>query len=166
MRIKCVVIGDTCVGKVLENCLKNVIIGDEPCSLEFWDTSGSEDYYRLHPLSYDQTDVFLICFSVVVPDSFDNIKITWFPEMQRYCPGIPFLIVGTKIDLRDDPLEIRELSRYSQRPIISEQGRKLAQELGAIKYVECSAVTQEGLENVFDEFTNLKPASSKCCIYK
>ncbi|KAF0526850.1 Cell division control protein 42 [Gigaspora margarita] len=170
MQIKCIVIGDACVGKtyflctyingccpetnvptVFDNYLKNVIIGDEPCSLEFWDTSGLPDYDRLRPLFYDQTDVFLICFSVVDPVSFDNIKGKWFPEMQHYCQGIPFLIIGTKIDLRDDQLQILKLSQYDQRPITSEEGRKLAQELGAIKYVECSTRTQGSVENVFDE---------------
>ncbi|CAG8832995.1 12582_t:CDS:2, partial [Gigaspora margarita] len=142
---------ETFVPTVFENYSKNVIIGGEPCCLSLWDTSGNEDFDRLRPLSYDQTDVFLICFSVVSPDSFDNLKEKWFPEMQHFCPGIPFLIIGTKIDLRDDPLEIRWLSRYDQRPITSEEGRKLAQKLGAIKYVECSARTQRSVENVFDE---------------
>lgn len=35
---------------------------------------GQEDYDRLRPLSYPQTDVFLVCFSVVSPSSFENVK--------------------------------------------------------------------------------------------
>ena len=34
-----------------------------------------------------------------------------------------------------------------------EEGRRLANELGAVAYVECSALTQEGVKNVFDEVT-------------
>jgi cell division control protein 42 len=59
--------------------------------------------------------------------------------------------VGTMVDLRDDPTVIEKLARQRQRPISFEQGERLARELGAVKYVECSALTQKGLKNVFDE---------------
>jgi len=113
--------------------------------------SGQEDYDRLRPLSYPQTDVFLVCFSVTSPASFENVKEKWFPEVHHHCPGVPCLIVGTQIDLRDDPQVIDKLARQRQRPVAPEQGERLAKELGAVKYVECSALTQKGLKNVFDE---------------
>lgn len=53
--------------------------------------------------------------------------------------------------MRDDPNTIEKLSRNKQRPISYDQGERLSRELGAIKYVECSALTQKGLKNVFDE---------------
>ena len=112
---------------------------------------GQEDYDRLRPLSYPQTDVFLVCFSVTSPASFENVKEKWFPEVHHHCPGVPCLIVGTQIDLRDDAQVIEKLARQKQRPVTSEQGERLARELGAVKYVECSALTQKGLKNVFDE---------------
>lgn len=64
---------------------------------------------------------------------------------------MPCLIVGTQVDLREDTAVLEKLSRQKQRPISSEQGERLARELGAVKYVECSALTQKGLKNVFDE---------------
>ncbi|CAG8838056.1 22969_t:CDS:2, partial [Cetraspora pellucida] len=64
---------------------------------------------------------------------------------------IPYLIVGTKIDLRNDPSEVVKLSQKGIRPITWKQGKKLALELEAIKYVECSALTQKGLKIVFNE---------------
>ena len=112
---------------------------------------GQEDYDRLRPLSYPQTDVFLVCFSVTSPASFENVKEKWFPEVHHHCPGVPCLIVGTQIDLRDDPQVLEKLARQKQRPVTPEQGERLARELGAVKYVECSALTQKGLKNVFDE---------------
>lgn len=92
-----------------------------------------------------------MCFSVTSPASFENVKEKWFPEVHHHCPGVPCLIVGTQIDLRDDPQVLEKLQRQKQRPITSEQGERLARELGAVKYVECSALTQKGLKNVFDE---------------
>jgi GTPase SAR1 family protein len=112
---------------------------------------GQEDYDRLRPLSYPQTDVFLVCFSVTSPASFENVKEKWFPEVHHHCPGVPCLIVGTQVDLRDDPQVTEKLQRQKQRPVAPEQGERLARELGAVKYVECSALTQKGLKNVFDE---------------
>lgn len=127
------------------------MIGDEPYTLGLFDTAGQEDYDRLRPLSYPQTDVFLVCFSVTSPASFENVKEKWFPEVHHHCPGVPCLIVGTQCDLRDDPAIIEKLGRQRQRPVSIDMGERLARELGAVKYVECSALTQKGLKNVFDE---------------
>lgn len=79
------------------------------------------------------------------------MKEKWFPEVHHHCPGVPCLIVGTQVDLRDDPAVTEKLARQKQRPVSSEAGERLARELGAVKYVECSALTQRGLKNVFDE---------------
>lgn len=101
----------------------------------------------------------MVCFSVTSPASFENVKEKWFPEVHHHCPGVPCLIVGTQIDLRDDSQVIEKLARQKQRPVANEQGERLARELGAVKYVECSALTQKGLKNVFDEVSSLRFAS-------
>ncbi|CCF56928.1 hypothetical protein KAFR_0B06320 [Kazachstania africana CBS 2517] len=187
--LKCVVVGDGAVGKtcllisyttnqfpadyvptVFDNYAVTVMIGDEPYTLGLFDTAGQEDYDRLRPLSYPSTDVFLVCFSVISPPSFENVKEKWFPEVHHHCPGVPCLVVGTQIDLRDDKVIIEKLQRQRLRPISPEQGERLARELRAVKYVECSALTQRGLKNVFDEaiVAALEPPvikkSKKCTI--
>ena len=85
------------------------MIGGEPYTLGLFDTAGQEDYDRLRPLSYPQTDVFLVCFSVVSPSSFENVKEKWVPEITHHCQKTPFLLVGTQIDLRDDATTIEKL---------------------------------------------------------
>ena len=94
----------------------------ELCSVnpisQIW-RAGQEDYDRLRPLSYPQTDVFLVCFSVTSPASFENVKEKWFPEVHHHCPGVPCLIVGTQIDLREDS-QVR-LQRLAHAPCLSSE---------------------------------------------
>lgn len=66
----------------------------------------------------------------------------WVPEITHHCQKTPFLLVGTQIDLREDASTIEKLAKNKQKPISLEQGEKLAKELKAVKYVECSALTQ------------------------
>ena len=126
-------------------------IGDEPYTLGLFDTAGQEDYDRLRPLSYPQTDVFLVCFSVTSPASFENVREKWFPEVHHHCPGVPCLIVGTQVDLREDGAVKEKLAKQRMSPVKREDGERMAKELGAVKYVECSALTQYKLKDVFDE---------------
>ena len=60
--------------KVFDNYAVTVMIGGEPYTLGLFDTAGREDYDRLRPLSYPQTDVFLVCFSAAAPASYENVK--------------------------------------------------------------------------------------------
>ena len=87
--------------------------------------------------------------------------LQWVPEITHHCPKTPFLLIGTKIDLRDDAATIEKLSEEKQTPITIEAAEMLAQELRAVKYVECSALTQKGLKNVFDEASAIIAASER-----
>jgi cell division control protein 42 len=64
---------------------------------------------------------------------------------------VPCLIVGTQVDLRDDAAVREKLAKQKMQPVSREAGERMARELGAIKYVECSALTQYKLKDVFDE---------------
>jgi len=97
-----------------------------------------------------QTDVFLICFSVVSQASMKNVKSKWCPELNHHAANVPILLVGTKADLRNDEEYIEKLRAKNQEVVTQEQAQKLANEIGAVGYAECSALTQEGLKSVFD----------------
>jgi len=168
--IKCVVVGDGAVGKtcmlmsfsnntfpqdyvptVFDNYNTAIMVGDVPYNLGLWDTAGQEEYDRLRALCYPQTDVFLICFSLVTPNSFENVKLRWYPELKHHCPDAPYILVGTKLDLREDPQALETLKKQKLSPITTEQGEIVGKEIGAVSYIECSAMTQKGLKAVFDE---------------
>uniref|UniRef100_A0A2K6AZR5 Cell division control protein 42 homolog n=1 Tax=Macaca nemestrina TaxID=9545 RepID=A0A2K6AZR5_MACNE len=122
-----------------------------PYTFGLFDTAEQEHYDRLLLLSYPQTDVYLVCFSVVSPPSFENAKEKWVPEITHHCPKPPFLLAGTQTNLRDDPSTIEKLSKNKQKPVTPETAEKLVRDLKAVRYVECSALTQKGLKNVFDK---------------
>ena len=132
-----------------DNYSENMYINGKFISLNLWDTAGQEDYDRLRPLSYPQTDVFLLCFSLVNPTSFEHISHKWYPEVSHHCPGVPVILIGNKVDLRDDPETIQHLNELRQQPVSLTQGLAIAKKIGAIKYMECSAKTGKGLKEIF-----------------
>ncbi|CEI68089.1 unnamed protein product [Fusarium venenatum] len=104
---------------------------------------ASEDYDRIRPLSYRAIDVALICFAIDSPDSLENVKKTWISKVSNFMPNVPCILVGLKKDLRDDPKTIEELKKDNQQP-----GNDMAKDIGAFRYVECSAKTVEGVREV------------------
>lgn len=181
--IKAVVVGDGGVGKtcllisyttntfpndyiptVFDNYSASVMIDGEPIKLGLWDTAGQSEYDRLRPLSYPQTEVFFCCFSVVNPESYQNVKDKWIPEILHHSPkDILIILVGTKVDLRDDLHVLDDLQERNQKPTTFAQGQKLAKDVGAIRYIECSAATQSGIQELFDYAIRsvLSPPNSK-----
>jgi small GTP-binding protein len=127
------------VPTVFDNYTADIMVDGKPHVLNLYDTAGQEDYDRLRPLSYPQTDLFIVTFAVTSASSFENVRTKWIPELEHYAPGVPFILVGTKIDLRNDPLHVA-----------TSHGERLCNELKGQCYLECSARTQEGLKGVFD----------------
>jgi GTPase SAR1 family protein len=148
------------------------------------------DYDRLRPLSYPQTgedaarpplshvficslaellDVFFVCFSLISPTSFENVREKWIPgkkvcslflgsailtslpEIRHHCPDTPVILAGNKRDLREDEETRAKLAEKRQQPITFDQGIAMAKEIGAASYCESSALTQQGLKSLFDE---------------
>lgn len=85
-----------------------------------------------------------------------DCDLKWVPEITHHCQKTPFLLVGTQIDLRDENTTLEKLAKNKQKPITMEQGEKLAKELKAVKFVECSALTQVSEQNICQQFFNAK----------
>lgn len=172
IRKKLVIVGDGACGKtcllivfskdqfpevyvptVFENYVADIEVDGKCVELALWDTAGQEDYDRLRPLSYPDTDVILMCFSIDSPDSLENIPEKWTPEVRHFCPTVPIVLVGNKKDLRFDDQMRRELAKAKQEPVRTEDGRAMAEKIGAFAYLECSAKLNEGVREVFETAT-------------
>ncbi|XP_010503426.1 PREDICTED: rac-like GTP-binding protein ARAC8 isoform X1 [Camelina sativa] len=170
--IKCVTVGDGAVGKtcmlicytsnkfptdyiptVFDNFSANVVVEGITVNLGLWDTAGQEDYNRLRPLSYRGADVFVLAFSLISRASYENVFKKWIPELQHFAPGVPIVLVGTKmvfryIDLREDKHYLSDHPGLS--PVTTSQGEELRKHIGATYYIECSSKTQQNVKAVFD----------------
>ncbi|KAJ5076523.1 hypothetical protein M0811_06103 [Anaeramoeba ignava] len=157
------------VPTVFDNYTGDFNISGKNVKLEFWDPTGGEDFDRLRPLYYPETDVFLLVFSISSPISYENILKKWVPEIQHYLPNAKRILIGTKSDLRFDKETQEKLKSKNQDFITREQGIVLAKEAGASKYIEISSLRHKGLETVLKEIVHViygvvepKKKDSKC----
>eukprot|EP01087_Luapelamoeba_hula_P016356 TRINITY_DN5026_c0_g1_i1.p1 TRINITY_DN5026_c0_g1~~TRINITY_DN5026_c0_g1_i1.p1 ORF type:complete len:204 (+),score=23.89 TRINITY_DN5026_c0_g1_i1:57-668(+) len=123
--------------------------------LSLWDTAGQEEYDRIRIMSYVNVDCFVVCFTVADQVTYGNVKERWIPEIKRYSPETPYILVGTKEDLRT---EDEELPRGQ---VSYDAGRALKAEIGAQAYLECSSTTQNGVKAVFDAAIKVVTAGNK-----
>ncbi|CAD6502812.1 BgTH12-05402 [Blumeria graminis f. sp. triticale] len=118
--------------------------------LALWDTAGQEEYDRLRPLSYPETDLLFVCFAIDCPNSLENVMDKWYPEVQHFCPYTPLILVGLKSDLRCKRTCIDVLKTQGLTPVTQEQGLSVAKKMGA-RYMECSSKEMTGVEEIFNE---------------
>jgi len=158
------------VPTVFENYVTDCRVDGKSVQLALWDTAGQEDYEGLRPLAYSKAHVILIGFSVDSPDSLDNVKVKWAEEARERCPGIPIILVGLKKDLRDDPMAVEEMRKKSLRFTSTKAGNDMKDEIGAKKYLECSSLTGDGVDDVFEAATRAalttfdKKEGGGCCV--
>ncbi|WOL14564.1 rac-like GTP-binding protein ARAC7 [Canna indica] len=165
--IKCVTVGDGAVGKtcmlicytsnkfptdyiptVFDNFSANVSVDGSIVNLGLWDTAGQEDYSRLRPLSYRGADIFVLAFSLISRASYENVLKKWMPELRRFAPNVPIVLVGTKLDLREDKAYLAD--HPGATTITPAQGEELRKQIGAAAYIECSSKTQQNVKAIFD----------------
>eukprot|EP00042_Codosiga_hollandica_P010486 m.23361 g.23361 ORF g.23361 m.23361 type:complete len:193 (-) comp34985_c0_seq1:135-713(-) len=184
--VKLVVVGDGFCGKtslliqyssntfcgdyaptIFDNFSKLVDFEGKPVHLGLWDTAGQAEYDRLRPLSYPQTNAFLVCFSVAEPTTFKHVSAKWLPEIRHYNPATPIVLVGLKSDLRDDAKTLAKLADQQLQPISYAQGAKFAKDNDIFAYAECSALKGRKVQELFHECiraaTQRPPKKQKLC---
>nr|XP_033809963.1 rho-related GTP-binding protein RhoF [Geotrypetes seraphini] len=146
---------------VFEKYTSSIALNNKEVILHLYDTAGQDDYDRLRPLSYQNANIVLICYDVTNPTSFENVLIKWYPEVSHFCPEIPLILIGCKIDLRKDEECLRKLRSSQQEPISYHQGEATYHQIKAAAYLECSAKFRENIEDVFKEATTIALNSMK-----
>ena len=160
---KVIVIGDPAVGKtsllskfatnqfeekylptVGVNILKEVINLEEKAVvyLMFWDVAGQPQFYMLHRPYFNGADAMILVFDITRSSTFANIN-NWYSTAVKYgLSGIPRILIGNKIDLKDD------------RKIILPMAEHLSEKLNA-PYFETSALTGENVKLIFHKIAEL-----------
>lgn len=136
---------------VFENYVHDIFIDNTHVELSLWDTAGQEEFDRLRSLSYDDTHAIMLCFSVDSRDSLENVETKWVGEIAENCPGVKLVLVALKCDLRkredaddDDPEPEKPMINY-------DEGLKVAEKIKALRYLECSAMKNRGVNEAFTE---------------
>ncbi|KAF7213004.1 rho-related GTP-binding protein RhoH [Nothobranchius furzeri] len=162
LSVKCVLVGDSAVGKtallvrftsetfpdsykptVFDNTGVEVFMDGVQISLGLWDTAGNENLRQIRPRSYQHADVVLICYSVANPNSLANIQRKWIAEVRENLPKVPVLVVATQTDLR-------EMGVHRGSCITPVEGKRVAHEVHAKGYLECSSLSNRGVQQVFE----------------
>ncbi|XP_029973029.1 rho-related GTP-binding protein RhoV-like [Salarias fasciatus] len=127
-----------------------VHVNGVPTRVKLIDTAGQEEFGHLRSLCYAHVDVFILCFSLLNPVSFDNISSKWVPQIRAANATSPIVLVGTQSDLRHSAGVLIHLHQRGAAPVCHGRAEKLARRIRAHGYVECSALTQHHLKDAFD----------------
>lgn len=162
---------------MFENYIHDIFIDGQQVQLSLWDTAGQEEFDKLRSLSYSDTHCIILCFSIDSPDSLENVKNKWVGEILEHCEGVKLILVALKADLR----QTADMSNHEQmdaglgtsaynndgqlKKLVSyEDGVHVAKQIGALRYLECSAMKNRGVKEVFTEAARIaltaKPAAA------
>jgi len=141
---------------VFENYVHDIFVDNVHIELSLWDTAGQEEFDRLRSLSYDDTHAIMLCFSVDSKDSLENVESKWVGEIAENCQGVKLVLVALKCDLReqgadDEAAEEGGQQREKKEMINYDQGLEVARRIGALRYLECSAMRNRGVNEAFTE---------------
>ena len=125
----------------------------ESIELVVVDVGGRDDYAKLRKCAYHKMDIIILCYAANSPNSLQRIVDYWVPEIRRHCPKVPFILVATKKDIRDDALYDTSCAGGGVRKegvVSTMSGRRVAETVGAQKFLECSARYRDNTRNVFE----------------
>lgn len=142
---------------VFENYIHDIFVDNKHITLSLWDTAGQEEFDRLRSLSYSDTDTIMLCFSVDSHDSLENVQHKWVGEIADHCEDVKLVLVALKCDLRNDDNDDNTTTNNNGRnELISyEEGLAMAKKIGALRYLECSAKLNKGVNEAFTEATRV-----------
>ncbi|XP_052256026.1 uncharacterized protein LOC127861504 isoform X2 [Dreissena polymorpha] len=139
---------------------KDLTVGNETVHVKCTDTEGHEDFDDSRPESYEGADVFLLCFSLSSHNQLKSVKTRWIPELRKYKPHTPILLVGCKEDERRG-------KESSKDKVSKSQGANMRSAIKAAGYAECSALKKSAVEECFLQAVKIAKgqatSSGGCC---
>ncbi|KAK9459922.1 small GTPase superfamily [Lipomyces oligophaga] len=138
---------------VFENYVHDIFVDGTAVQLSLWDTAGQEEFDRLRSLSYADTHTIMLCFSIDSRDSLENVQTKWTAEIAEHCAGVKLVLVALKCDLRSSGTEGPSEGDPRRSYISYDEGLAVAQKIGALRYLECSAKKNRGVNECFTEAT-------------
>ncbi|GFW09122.1 ras-like GTP-binding protein rhoA [Trichonephila clavipes] len=127
----------------------DVEVGDQKIPIVVWIVPAQERIRKHRPFIYKFSKAVILCYAIDNPTSLRNACEKWYPEIEKYIPKVPIVLVGNKIDLRSDENIINELASKSLEPVSFEQGKEAAEKIKAEKYIECSTQNGDAVKEVF-----------------
>ena len=179
---KIVVVGDMCSGKsglisaycrdkfeemyvptILRSCLTDANIMGHKIDLVVVEVAGRDDYAKLRRCAYHKMDAVILCYAADNVASLEKLKREWIPELRQCAPNVPYILVGTKKDIKEEYAYQRELSRAQEdkgqslrmedpmKDVVKTcDGFEVAKYIGAHGFLECSALYRDGTREVFE----------------
>ncbi|KAF2193392.1 P-loop containing nucleoside triphosphate hydrolase protein [Zopfia rhizophila CBS 207.26] len=152
----------TDISTAVDIYVSHISIDRSDLELSVWDSSGLEEYEDMRRQTYHDAHLVLVCFSIANPASYRNVFFVWSLEAKSRLRNVPIILVGCKMDLRHEPKTLEDLAKRERSPVSPEQVRTLKasctqfigfnmmKDMGAIAYFETSALSHQGLPELFE----------------
>jgi len=115
---------------------------DSTVNLMIWDIAGQPQFYMLHRPYFNGADGMILVYDITRSSSFSNINNWWSTSIKYGLSAIPRVLIGNKIDLKDE------------RKIILPMAEHLSEKINA-RFFETSAVTGENVKLIFQKIAEL-----------
>ena len=159
--VKCTIFGDYAVGKTsminvfingsfYEDYIPNIegiynkklMVNETIINLDIIDTSRCDCFLHILEKYHLIADVFMLCFSIDMQESLENITKYWFPLIKSHCPEAPFILVGMKIDKKNENTTVKLIEESKIEEI--------KQKIKPLAYIECSSKINYNIINAFE----------------
>ena len=135
---------------IVEDFAAEVETNKYRCKVTLLDLSGRYEEQSVRSLAYKCCDAVVVCFDLTDSSTLESVENKWLPELEEICPGVPFIIAGCKKDEMCDGPEGCNCAGGTCCTNLAYEEELIALLLRtrARGYVECSARTMEGVEEL------------------
>ena len=121
---------------------KKLMVNETIINLDIIDTSRCDCFLHILEKYHLIANVFMLCFSIDMQNSLENIDKYWFPLIKEHCPKAPFILVGMKIDKKNENTNVKLIEESKIEEI--------KQKIKPLAYIECSAKINYNIIDAFE----------------